>query len=237
MVSSDYSGGIVMVDLSVTDAMLQRGAVRAYRDKPVPAELISEILQLASNAPSGGNVQPWKVYALAGEVKSGLSTAVMEKAAESPGGDRPDIPVYPPAMSDPWRSRRYACGELMYSTLGIDREDKMARFEQGAKNLFFFGAPVGLIITMDRELCQSQIIDIGIFVQSILLLAQERGLATCPQASWSMWSGVIRESLDIAENEMVMLGIAVGYAESESSVNLLKQPREDFAAIAELRGF
>lgn len=226
-----------MVELSVTDAMLQRGAVRAYTDELVSADLVKEILGLAATAPSGGNVQPWKVYALAGAAKEALSQAVLTKAAESPAGDSPDIPVYPGAMQDPWRARRYACGELMYSSLGISREDKMARFEQGAKNLFFFGAPVGLIITMDRQLCESQCIDIGIFLQSILLLAQERGLATCPQASWSMWSGVIRKTLELEANEMVMVGISLGYAAVESSINHLQQPRENPQSFADLRGF
>ena len=226
-----------MAELSVTDAMLQRGAVREFTDQPVTAELINEILELATNAPSGGNVQPWQVYALAGEAKDRLSEAVLAKAAESPTGDNPDIPVYPEKMSEPWRSRRFACGELMYSSLGVGREDKMARFEQGAKNLSFFGAPVGLIITMHRELCESQIIDVGIFLQSLLLLAQERGLATCPQASWSMWSGVIRETLEIPENEMVMVGVSLGYAAADAPINHLNQPRRTIDEYADLRGF
>ena len=226
-----------MVDLSVTDAILQRGSVREFQDRPVSAELVSEILGLAANSPSGGNVQPWKVYALAGDAKDQLSQAVLAKAAESPSGDRADIPVYPPSMSVPWRDRRFACGELMYATLEIGREDKMARFEQAAKNMSFFGAPVGLIVTLDRELCESQFIDIGIFVQSILLLSQERGLATCPQASWSMWSGVIRESLDIPANEMVALGIALGHAASDAPINHLSQPRIAVSEFTDLRGF
>lgn len=226
-----------MAELSVTDAMLQRGAVREYTDQPVAADLVNEIIELATQAPSGGNLQPWKVYALAGAVKEQLSRAVLARAAESPAGDTPDIPIYPQSMADPWRSRRYACGELMYSALDIDPEDKLARFEQGARNLDFFGAPVGLIITMDRALCESQIIDIGIFTQSVLLLAQERGLATCPQASWSMWSGVIRETLGIPDNEMVMLGIALGYAAPDAPVNHLKQAREQLDTVVALRGF
>jgi nitroreductase len=125
----------------------------------------------------------------------------------------------------------------MYSSLGIGRDDKTARFEQAAKNMFFFGAPAGLIITLDRELCESQIIDVGIFVQSILLLSQERGLATCPQASWSMWSGVIRETLGLPDHEMVMVGIALGYAATDAPINHLKQPRVGLGEFAELRGF
>ena len=226
-----------MCDLSVTDAISQRAAVREYSGRPVEEELVREILQWAGKSPSGSNVQPWKVYALAGEIKDQLSHAVLAKASETPAGDRPDIPVYPPAMADPWRSRRGDCGELMYSTLGIARDDKAARFEQGAKNLFFFGAPVGLIITMDRSLCESQIIDVGLFAQNILLLAQERGLATCPQASWTMWSGTIREILDIDDSEMVMLGISMGYAAIDHPINHLKQPRLAVDEYASLRGF
>lgn len=109
-----------MVDLSVSDAMLQRGAVREYADQPVTAELMSEILQLAANSPSGGNVQPCKVYALAGAVKDALSQAVLARAAENPSGDRPDIPVYPERLSESWRSRRYACGDFEHALYHTD---------------------------------------------------------------------------------------------------------------------
>ncbi len=226
-----------MTELTVTEAVLQRGAVRQYEDIPVSGDLMSEILELAVQAPSGGNVQPWKVYALAGEEKTRLTEAVLARAAESPTGDNPDIPIYPDKMPEPWRSRRYQCGELMYSSIGIAREDKMDRFEQGARNMFFFDAPVGLIITMNRTLCESQMIDVGILVQTILLLAQERGLASCPQASWAMWSGVVRETLAIEEDEMVMLGISLGYAVADAPINHLSQPRVALDEFAQLRGF
>lgn len=226
-----------MGELSVTDAMLQRGAVREYTDQQVGIDLVREILELAGRAPSGGNVQPWKVYALAGSAKQQLSEAVMAKAMESPMGDQPDISIYPQGMDEPWRSRRYHCGELMYSALDIPRDDKDARFAQGAKNMLFFGAPVGLIITMDRGLCESQVIDIGLFLQSILLLAQERGLATCPQASWTLWSGVIRKSLELDDQEMIMAGVSLGYAVAEAPVNHLNQPRAELAEFASFRGF
>lgn len=226
-----------MTDLSVTDAIMQRGSVREFRDTPVGADLVREILELAGRSPSGGNIQPWRVYALAGEEKQRLCEAVLAKAAQSPTGDRPDIPVYPESLGEPWRSRRFDCGERMYATLGISREDKPSRMARAAKNLSFFDAPVGVIITMDRSLGQSQIIDIGLFLQNLLLLAQERGLATCPQASWSMWSGVIRETLDLPENEMIMTGISLGYASADAPVNHLQQPRIPLDDYASLRGF
>ena len=226
-----------MPTTTVTDAVSQRAAVREYSSQAVDEELVREILEWAGRSPSGGNTQPWKVYALAGEVKERLSLATLARAMESPAGDSPDIPVYPPALAEPWRSRRGDCAELMYSALDIARDDKDARFAQGAKNMFFFGAPVGLIITMDRRLCESQMLDMGLFVQNILLLAQERGLATCPQAAWTMWSGVIRKELEIGDNEMVMLGIAMGYAAVDAPVNHLRQPRLDVSEYTSLRGF
>jgi len=223
--------------MTVTDAISQRAAVREFTRQTVDEELVREILLWAGKSPSGSNVQPWKVYAVAGAVKDQLCQAVLAKATESPTGDRPDIPVYPPGLAEPWRSRRGDCGELMYSALGIDREDKQARFEQGGKNMFFFGAPVGLIVTMDRSLCESQILDVGLFVQNIMLLAQERGLATCPQAFWTMWSGVIREVLAIDENEMVMVGLSLGYAAVDAPINHLSQSRLPIEQYASLRGF
>ena len=119
----------------------------------------------------------------------------------------------------------------------VHRGKSAAVRRRSAKNMFFFGAPVGLIVTMDRSLCESQILDVGLFVQNILLLAQERGLATCPQASWTMWSGVIREVLEIDENEMVMVGISLGYSAVDAPVNHLSQTRLDVDQYASLRGF
>lgn len=214
-----------MPALSVTDAICQRASVREYSQQPVDEELLREILQFAGRSPSGGNVQPWKVYALAGSIKDQLSQTVLKEAAQNSAGVRPDILAYPVALAEPWCSRRSESGELLYESLDIPPEHRQALFEEDARNLSFFDAPVGLIVTMDRSLCESQIIAIGLFVQNILLLAQERGLATCAQASWSRWSGTIREVLGIAENEMTMLGISLGYGEAEHPVNAVTQPR------------
>lgn len=226
-----------MSSLTVTEAIQQRGCVRAFTDQPVDKAVVSEILELAGKAPSGSNLQPWKVYAVTGEVKQKLSEAVYAKAATSPAGDPPDIRMYPKGMGEPWRQRRADCGETMYSALGIARDDQAARFEQGAKNLVFFGAPVGLIITLDRSMSESQMMDIGIFLQSIMLLAQERGLSTCPQAAWQMWSDTIREHLDISHDEMVMVGVSLGYADTSNVAASIEQPRLPLDEYASLHGF
>ena len=133
---------------------------------------------------------------------------------------------------------RWMPGEDLYErALGIARDDRAARLAQAARNLDFFGAPVGLIVTLDRSLCEAQFIDIGIFVQSILLLAQERGLATCPQASWTLWSSAVREALEIPDGEMVVVGIALGHAAADAPVNHIRQPRQSLAEFATLLGF
>ena len=226
-----------MTEMSVTEATSTRRSVRAYTDQPVSRETVAEILELAGRAPSGGNLQPWKIYALAGAEKDQLSQAIFARAATSPAGDPPDVLMYPEGLGEPWRQRRADCGEAMYEALGIAREDKAARFAQGAKNLTFFDAPVGLIVTMDRSLGELQILDVGIFTQTIMLLAQERGLASCPQAAWSMWSTTIRETLEIPDNEMVMVGISLGYPATDEIAANIVQPRVALDDFASLRGF
>ena len=226
-----------MTTLSVCDALQHRRSVREFSDRAVTEDTLRELLQFAGRAPSGGNIQPWKVYAVTGEIKQRLCQATMQQAASSPTGIGADIPIYPPKMADPWHARRAASGEVLYSALNIPREDKMARFQQAAKNMSFFNAPVGLFVTMDRSLCQAQMIDLGLFVQSLLLAAHEMGLATCPQAAWTMWAGVIREQLQIADDEMITLGIALGYAADNQPINNIQQPRIAVDEFATLLGF
>lgn len=223
--------------MTVTQAVEQRKSVRAFKNKPVPRNLVEEILTLAARAPSNSNIQPWKVHALTGDIKSQLSQAVFERAAKSPGGDPADVHIFPPGLGEPWRQRRSDCGERMYSALGIEREDKKARFAQGAKNLTFFDAPVGLIITLDRSLGDLQFLDCGIFAAHIALLAQERDLATCMQAAWSMWSVTIRETLSLSEDEMVLMGISLGYPDTDNVASNIAQPRIELDDYATLHGF
>jgi nitroreductase len=226
-----------MSRLSVTEAIQQRKSVRAFEKKAVSQKLVEEILSLACQSASGSNLQPWKIYAITGEVQARLIQLVGERAMQNPLGEGGDIPIYPEKLEQPWKQRRAECGEVMYEALGITREDKMGRLGQVFKNFEFFGAPVGLIITMDRHLSEAQIIDIGLVLQNIQLLAVERGLDTCAQASWTMWPKTIREVLEVGDNEMVMAGVALGYADSEESVNHIKQSRISNDEAISLRGF
>jgi nitroreductase len=226
-----------MPSATVTEAILNRKSVRVFKDTPVSKALMTEILQLAAKSASGSNLQPWKIYALTGSDKDQLIQLVQERAMSNPLGEEADIPIYPEVLEDPWNSRRKACGEVMYEALGITREDKMGRLGQVFKNFEFFGASVGLIVTMDRSLSQTQLIDVGMILQNIQLLARERGLDTCVQASWTMWPKTVREVLAIGDNEMVVAGASLGYADTDAKVNHIVQARMEDEECFCLRGF
>lgn len=226
-----------MAALTVSEAITTRRSVREYQDKPVPGELIKEILTLALKTQSGSNLQPWKVHVVTGAAKDELVKTVSDRAVLNPLGEPSDTPLYPEKLLEPWRTRRWECGELMYKSLGIEREDKMGRLMQVLKNFSFFGAPVGLILTMDSGLEKSQIVDMGLILQNIQLLAVERGLDTCAQASWNMWPQTIREVLAIDSSEAVVVGLSLGYADKSSAVNQARQPRAAFDDVVSLYGF
>ena len=220
--------------MKVSEALATRKTIRAFRPDPVPRATVESILAAAARAPSGGNLQPWKVYVLLGEAREELIRRVAERRKTKALGEAPEYAIYPPALTEPYKTRRFRIGEAMYGTLGIPREDKMARLAFFSKNWEFFGAPVGLIITIDRQMQQGQWADVGMFLQSIMLLAREHGLHTCPQEAWAVWHRIIRDYLSVPENEMVFCGMGIGYADEAHPVNALVSDR---AALEEFVSF
>jgi nitroreductase len=217
--------------MNVRDAIATRRTTRAFLPAAVPLETITRILSLAARAPSGGNLQPWKVYVLTGEARAELIRRVAEARREHPMGERPEYHIYPPQLSEPYRTRRFRVGEAMYATMGIPRDDKAARLKFFARNWEFFGAPVGMIFTIDRQMQQGQWADLGMFLQSIMLLAREHGLHTCPQEAWAVWHRVIRDYLSVPDNEMIFCGMGLGYGDESAAVNSLvseRAPLEEF---------
>ena len=217
--------------MKVSEALATRKSIRAFTSDPVSRATIEAILTTASRAPSGGNLQPWKVHALLGPARDELVRRAHERMKSHPMGEVPEYHIYPPALTEPYKSRRFRIGEAMYATLGIAREDKAARLGVFRKNWEFFGAPAGLIITIDRQMQQGQWADVGMFLQSIMLLAREHGLHTCPQEAWAVWHRIIREFLSVPEEEMIFCGIALGYADESHPVNGLdsdRAPLEEF---------
>jgi nitroreductase len=221
--------------MNVSEAVERRVSVRAFKPDPVPGEVVREILEAACRAPSGGNLQPWRVCALAGQPLADLKAIAMRKMAA--GGETPEYHVYPPELWDPFRSRRFACGEDLYATIGIPREDRPSRLRQLARNVEFFGAPVGLFFYLDRKLGPPQWSDLGMYMQTVMLLATERGLDTCAQEFWARLPQTVGAYIGIPEDHMLFSGMAMGFRDEAAPINTLRTRREPFEAFAELRGF
>ncbi len=221
--------------MDVSEAVDRRVSVRAFTPDPVPEAMVRDILERAARAPSGGNLQPWRVYALAGEPLAALKQAAVARIAA--GGDPPEYDVYPADLWDPMRSRRYQCGEDLYATIGIPREDRPGRLRQLAKNAELFGAPVGLFFYLDRKVGPPQWSDVGMFMQTVMLLAEERGLSTCAQEFWARLHGVVAEALHPPDDHMLFSGMALGWRDAGHPINTLRTRREPLDAFATLAGF
>lgn len=228
---------VVEASPSVSHAIETRRSVRAFLSDPVSEAVVREILTTASRAASGGNLQPWKVSVLAGDARDAFVNVVSDRMKENPFGEGPEYAIYPPNLEEPYRGRRSKVAMDMYALVGIDRGDKEARARQMALNFSFFGAPVGMFISIDRKMGPPQFSDLGIFLQNVMLLAREHGLHTCAQEAWSLWGRSIREFTNIGEEEMVFCGVALGYADPDAAINDLYTERASLDEFAEFKGF
>ena len=223
--------------MKVSEAITTRISTRAFLDKPVPKETVLAILETAKRAPSGGNLQPWHVHVIAGAELARFVKIVAEKALVTPFGEGPEYDVYPPSLVEPYRSRRFKCGEDLYATLGISRDERPRRLEQFARNFQLFGAPVGLFFMIDRRMQQGQWADVGMFMQSIMLLAREHGLHTCAQEAWAIWPKTLKEFLSVSDDYMFFSGMALGYMDERHPVNTLRTERAPLSEFATIRGY
>ncbi len=226
-----------MTGMSVSEAIDSRMSCRAFLPTPVPGALIRELLEAAKRAPSGGNVQPWHVYAVAGEPLEQLRAIIRAKLPEQPMGEGSEYNMYPPNMTEPYRSRRFKCGEDLYATIRIARENRAGRLQQFARNFDFFGAPAALFFAIDRQMGADQWSDVGMFMQSIMLLARERGLHTCAQEAWSLWYRTLGEFLAFPPELMLFCGLAIGYRDESAPINRLRTDRAPLREFASFRGF
>lgn len=206
--------------MDVSDAVHHRKSVRAFLDTPVPDETVRALLSAASRAPSGGNVQPWRIYVVNGDRMTDFLAFM-----EGRDFDTPEYEVYPANLWDPYRTNRFALGEAMYATMGIPREDKESRFAHLARNYRFFDAPCGLFCFVDRGMGPPQWSDLGMFLQTFMLLAVEAGLETCAQEAWSSFGASVQEFVAAPENEMLFCGVALGHADWDAPVNGLQSER------------
>lgn len=223
--------------MKVSDALNSRKTIRAFKADPISQEVLTDILETASRTASGGNLQPWHVHVLGPYDVQKLVDKVAAQLPETPMGQGAEYDIYPRKLKDPYKSRRFDIGERMYATLGIPREDKAARLMWFANNFRFFGAPNAFIFSIDRQMCEGQWSDLGMFIQSIMLLAREYGLDTCPQEAWAIWQGTIREMFEIPEDRIVFCAMGIGYRDDEAVVNSLDSPRAPLEEWASFSGF
>jgi nitroreductase len=222
-----HANTVAAVDQAITSRM----SARAFTQQEVSRELITEILQVASRAPSGTNTQPWKVYVLQGATRDALVEKVC--AAHEAIRANPEVAkqftepydYYPAQWVSPYIDRRRENGWSLYGLLGIGKADKDRMHEQHQRNFKFFDAPIGLMFTIDPIMGRGSLLDYGMFIQNIMVAARARGLHTCPQAAWNGFHSIILPHIGAGEGEMLVCGMALGYADETDKVNTLVTPR------------
>tara|TARA_B100000902_G_scaffold57951_1_gene64981 strand:- start:111 stop:776 length:666 start_codon:yes stop_codon:yes gene_type:complete len=212
--------------MNIKEAIEKRFSVRAFTKEVPDIETIKAILKTAGTAPSGGNIQPWKVYVLSENAKNELSKKTLYNFDN---GVQEDIEydIYPKPLADEYKKRRYECGADMYNALAIGKDDLDSRFKQIRENYNFFGAPLGMIITIDKSFGKNGWGHVGMFLENLWLSAIDNGLGICLQESWSIYPKTVKEFTKHPDNEIVWCGVAVGYEDSSNPINQYRTKRED----------
>ncbi len=216
--------------MNVHEALITRRSVRRFLPDALPQETIRRILKGAAYAPSGHNIQPWQVHVVTGAAKDRLSAAVLARIDETKDdkdANKSEFEYYPVEWFEPYVGRRRATGFGLYEALGIDRKDYERRTAQMLENFRFFGAPVGMFITFDRRLAEGTFMDIGMFIENILIGARGEGLHTCGQVAWCPFHTVIRKELSIPDEQMFVCGISLGYEDESAPENSLRVEKID----------
>ena len=211
--------------MNVSQAIADRRSVRAFLDKPVDVALITDILERAARAATGGNLQPWHIDIVHGESMARFKAIMVETLGKGPGSEAAEYDIYPKVLPTLYKDRRFAVGEELYARLGIPREDKMGRMMWFARNFQFFGAPVALFCTVDRNMGPPQWSDLGMYLQNVMLLAVEAGLATCAQECWAVYPQTIRSFLGTPDERMLFTGMSIGYEDTSDAANTVRTSR------------
>ena len=212
-------------------ALAGRRSVRAFLDRPVPPDVLGSVLEAAALAPSGNNNQPWLVDVATGDARARLVEAIAARRRDAGPEPEPEYAYYPADWPEPHLSRRRAVGWALYETIGVKRGDRAGARAHIDRNLRFFDAPVGLIISIDHRLGAGAYIDVGLFMQSLAIAAVGAGLATCMQAAFLPYHAVIRRELGIDDGRKIICGMALGYADEAAPINALRTPRESAATL------
>ena len=223
--------------MNVSDAVSSRRSVRVFLDQAVSREVIERVLDKARRAPSGGNVQPWNAVVLAGEPLERLKVAVAEALALGKAGRSMEYAIYPTGLDGRYEDYRFDVGEKMYQALGIGREDKAARLSQFAANFRAFDAPVLMLIHTPRYMGPPQWSDLGMWLQTVMLLLREEGIDSCPQEAWAMYGAQVREHAQIPDDHIFFCGMAIGFRDPDAAVNQFEVARAPLSEMVRFEGF
>jgi nitroreductase len=212
--------------MDVFDAVSSRTACRAFLDKPVDPQIVRDLIVRAARAASGGNLQPWQIYALTGAPLAALKRQVAAAIAErDPRQEEAEYPIYPKTMWEPYKLRREHHGVQLYGALGIARDDAAGRLDQYKRNFQFFNAPVALFISIDRKLGPGQWADLGGYIHALMFLARGYGLDTCPQESWARMHRIVGAFVKMPAEQMLFCAVAIGYGDHAHPANSFHSPR------------
>ncbi len=211
--------------METIEAIKHRKSIRAYTEQPVKRQDIEQILTCASQAPSGVNSQPWHVAVLEGQTKMAITEALIA-ARRADEISIPDYEYYPTDWQEPYNSRRIECGRALYKALGIQRKDRESKQQAWENNYRFFGAPVGILFFINQSLNKGSWVDMGMFIQSVMIAATAKGLSTCPQASLAEYPNIVRKILNMEDQNLLICGMSLGYADPDHPVNQYQLPRE-----------
>jgi nitroreductase len=222
--------------MNVSTAIAARHSTRAFQETPVPSQVLRKVITNAAAAPSGGNLQPWHIHVIAGDRMVAFK-AIMRRELTAPDvNETPEYDIYPNGLISPYRERRYAVGEALYAAIGIPRDDKASRLKQLAKNFEFFGAPAGLFCFVHRSMGAPQWSDLGMYLQNVMLLLTQEGLASCSQECWAAYPRTVSRYLGVGAELILFCGMSIGYEDADAPINQFRAARAPIEEVATFHG-
>ena len=223
--------------MNVRDAVVSRYSCRAFLPTPISEQVVRDILERAARAPSGGNLQPWRVHALTGAKLEQLKALVRARPEMLPRGEGAEYDIYPRNLKEPYEMHRRQVGAALYQSIGVTRDDRPGRYRQYARNFEFYGAPVALLLFIDRSMGPPQWSDLGGYIQTVMLLAREHGLHSCGLEAWTHWHKTVYSVLDIPTDFILFCGLALGHEDPDAPINQWRASREPLNTYATFSGF
>jgi nitroreductase len=223
--------------MDVFEAVTSRYSCRAFLPTPVPEATVRDLLERAARAPSGGNLQPWRVHVLTDHRLEALRAIVRSRLDELPHFEGAEYDIYPRNLKEPYESRRHRSGVMLYQSVGVTREDRAGRYRQYARNFLFYDAPVGMFFSIDRSMGSPQWSDLGGYIQTVMLLARGCGLHSCAQEAWTHLHKTVPPFIGLSPEYMLFCGLALGRADPDAPINNWRAPREPLESFASFEGF